>query len=148
MKRDKYLYLSSDDSLNYFSGNTPADFFVKLPHSFILEGLWECALVQFQFVHEFFSDPPLDLFVCADICSESFMKDSKPPVLRRIHNSYSPSDPSNVVESQISNLFYIPIIKEFVDVIHVYILDKNKDLVSFSKGPSSVTLHFRRVRGF
>ena len=148
MGRDKYLYLSSEDSVDYFGKNSPSNFFVKLPHSFKLPGFWECALVQFQYASAFFSETPKDFFICTDIISESFMKDSKPPVLRRVYNSYSQGATTDVVESEIINLFYLPVIKEYIDVIHVYIMDENKKPVVFSKGPSLVTLHLRNIRGF
>ena len=100
MEYQHYLYISSIDSLNLYPTNSPGQFYCKLPQPLNLRGLWECGLIQLQFVNSYFAgtDPPKCFYVCSDICTESVLLERKIPVLRRISNMYGTEMLNKTVE--------------------------------------------------
>ena len=45
---DFYLFLASDDSLDFYPLNTPGHFSIKLPETMHMDGSWMCALRDLQ----------------------------------------------------------------------------------------------------
>jgi hypothetical protein len=77
MENNYYLYLTSEDSTDIPPENSPSDFTVELPRSLSLDGDWECCL------KELCAPPGSEvLYVCSDLCLESFACDTSYPVLR------------------------------------------------------------------
>ena len=150
MEYQHYIYISSTDSLNIYPTNSPGQFYCKLPQPLNLKGLWECSLIQLQFVNSYFAgtEPPKCFYVCSDICTESVLLERKIPVIRRISNIYGPEMLNQTVEVDIKNLIYIPVICEYVDVIQIYVIDDSGKPIVFSEGPVRITLHIRRVKAF
>lgn len=151
MEYQHYLYLKSDDSLNFYPTNSPGKFYSKLPQSLHLQGLWECALLQLQYVHSYFGDAaniPNNLLFCSNICTESIVSDRKIPILRRVCNVLQSGLTNQVIEVDIKNLIYVPVVCEYIDVISIYITDEHGKYVSFSKGPLHTTLHLRHMKSF
>ena len=50
-----YVTLPSNSSMNYYPGNTLANYVTKLPHSFDLPGEWEVGLSEIQFPISWFN---------------------------------------------------------------------------------------------
>lgn len=150
MEYQHYLYLKSTDCLSFYPSNSPGSFYSKLPQNFYLRGMWECALLQIQYVNSYFGNTvsPRCFYVCTDICAESVLSESKKPILRRVNNVFQSENVNQTIEADIKNVIYVPIKKEFIDVIHLYIIDDSGTPLVFSTGPLYVTLHLRQVRGF
>ena len=79
---DHYFFLSNNNSLKQYPNNIASDFTVELPRPFRLKGNWECALVAI----ELYLDED-NIYLCTDICEESFVEDTLFPVLRWIRTS-------------------------------------------------------------
>ena len=74
----KYLFLSSKDSLRDHPNNKWYDFIVELPAELILEGDWECALLDVNCI------PRVDreLVVYCDIAEQSYFNNGMASILR------------------------------------------------------------------
>ena len=73
----KYLYVSSDDSLDLNTSNNAYDFTVNLPKS--ITGDFVIALGEITYTsHE------EDLYVFCDLCEDSYIKNTSLPILRSV----------------------------------------------------------------
>ena len=148
MENQHYLYLSSENSLDVYPYNSPGNFYCKLPQPLQLQGHWEVALLQIQYMNAYYAGTktPRNLFVCTDICTESTLGSQKISVLKRVNNTNSAAD--QPIESEINHVTYVSVQQENVDVLRIYIKDDAGKLVVFSQGPLLVTLHLRRISSF
>jgi hypothetical protein len=80
MDTSYYLYLKSNDSKNV-PQNTPGDFTIELPRTLHLSSEWECSLKEV-----ISSSRTNTVYVCSDLCVESFACGTAYPILRVIHN--------------------------------------------------------------
>ena len=133
-----------DISLNQL----PGMFYCKLPQPLQLQGHWKVALLQMQYINAYFkgSNPPRNLFVCSDICTESTFGNEKISILKRVSNTNTAAD--QPIETEILHLSYVPIHKENINIVRIYIKDGEGKPVLFSQGPLLVTLHLKRVSSF
>ena len=74
----KYLYLASNDSLRFHPLNSSWDYTVELPQTLL--GTWKCALGEIRFSNSL----DQDIYVFADICETSLIKDAYLPILRTV----------------------------------------------------------------
>lgn len=124
------VYLSSNDSMHSFPENNPADYTVRLPERLFLErGNWWCGLSQLRL-----PDTKIDypVYLCSDLCGDSVVGEFKVPVLQRIHGSIT----------EPTNLLYLPVIKEDISSIRLYLISSSRSPISFEVGASHCTLQF------
>ena len=79
-----YLLLNSELSKEQHPDNTPTDFTVELPHPRVLDEQWTCTLKDIQI--------PITedvLYVCSDICAESYAENTMVPLLRAVYKPNS-----------------------------------------------------------
>lgn len=125
-----YLFLSSQDSKEQYPANTATDFTIELPKVYNLEGRWECALVEI--------DPGVNantLYVCTDLCQESYVENTMAPILRRLSNIKKGKK-----QFEYSVPFYVEVKKTQVDRIRIFIrggIDTNNTI-------TRCVLHLRR----
>ena len=81
------------------------------------------------------------MYICSDICQQSFVNDSMLPVLTRFNIEVS--NDSALKEIMISHPIYIPIVRFFKQDIHLYIKGDENSSISFTKGPTKATLHLK-----
>ena len=69
-----YITLPSNASMDFYSHNTPANYTIRMPRTFYLEGKYEVALVEIQYPYTWPSmKPELDYYVChREIGQEDF----------------------------------------------------------------------------
>ena len=125
-----YFYLSSEDSTRIHPRNAPLDFTVELPVPLYLEGTWEVALLDIDF-----DDWLNDLYVFCDWCTESVFRETKQPVLRRVPRFGLDSVPH-----------YVPLNRNYLDRVHIYIKDFDLSDSSFIEKPTTCTLQLRKCR--
>jgi hypothetical protein len=77
---DYYLYLNSEDSNDTHPENAQTDFTVELTRPITLDGVWECGLIDVAS-----SSTSGVVYVCSDVCEESFTCDTPYPILRMIN---------------------------------------------------------------
>ena len=52
-----YLTLPSNSSMDYYKGNSLANFTTRLPNAIDLTGDWEVGLVEIQYPHNWYNVP-------------------------------------------------------------------------------------------
>ena len=77
------MVLSSQDGKNFYPDDTPHNFRIKLKRTLQFDGYWEVALTEIEISQEDSKDDT-SLFVCSDICQDSFVGSTELSLLRRV----------------------------------------------------------------
>ena len=137
MKREVYMYLSSDSSNAYYANNTAGQFTVLLPEPLDLDGAWEAALIQFQ-------NPGIttskQVIILLDIIEDIIFENNKKPIVRRCFLS----NQKELIT--FDSKFYKAIKNSHVDRISIRILDDEGRIVTFAEQNLKCTLHLRKCR--
>lgn len=142
-KRQHYLHLTSKDSLDFHPDNTAADFVVELPDFVDLSGKWECALLEFK------CDPLLSesgwVLVFSDLCTQSYVKDAKLPLLRKVDLAKAGVHGYAGVEFNLPH--YLQLASREIRRLRIYLTDEDCSNLSLSanSSPTSCTLHLREL---
>ena len=139
---EQYLFLSSQDSLDYFPNNKSNHFTIKLPGLLKLPGTWKCALVEMTYFPQFEGQRPKQIYLCSDIVHESYASDSMLPVLRKVS---VPSGISTKISVTFPQNYYFKVSREEIQYIQIYIKDQKLRDPSFVVEPFSCTLHLVRL---
>lgn len=123
-----YLFLSSTDCLKTHPANSPWDFTVDLKHNVHLKGEWEIALMEINY-----EGPSTKLYIFSDLCSDSHVGNNYLPLLRIVQHS-----------SSFKNPYFIPVPRDFVDRIRVYIRTEKGEIPSFVPSQLRCTLQVRQ----
>ena len=126
------LFLSSEDSLEYFPYNNAFEFTVRLPDPLHLEGVWYCTLRDFQ-CHV---ATPTDLYIFSNIIQDSYVRNKKLPILQHV-----PATSSHVIQNYDSSIRHKLILTD-INAINIYIMTKSLSMPSYGRGPSTCTLQF------
>ena len=124
----KYLFLSSNDSVTDYPTNRWYDFTVELPGQLILDGEWECGLLEINCL------PRIDreLVVYCDIVEQSYFRNRTASLLRCVFQS-----------SEIySNPYFIKLNRNHISHVRMYI----RDLVT-GRVPAEYNLEFTCTLG-
>ena len=139
MSRERYIYVKSGESYNYFPDKRLYHFKVYLKLPLYLDGLWKKALVQFQATEKSKSKASVGLYIYSDLCGESIVKGEERPLLRRLEKNKKSKWDYNI-----DNPFYLPVRKKELRDFEIYIeQDDNADASDLSK-PVHLTLHLKR----
>ncbi len=117
----KYIFASSDDSLDFYPNNKSTDFTVELPRVIRAS---ECALGEISFLSQ-----SQDLVVLCDLCEESYYRDSLVPILRIVK-----------APGELENLYFVPITRHEIKRFHIRILTKQLEEPSDDLGVVICTL--------
>ena len=140
--RDHFIYLSSDDSEEFFPDNKPSHFTVKLPGTLKLSGKWVCAITEIVYHPMFKGVRPTSLYICSDIVEASYGCDSLLPILRRIAVPGSLNTKSILAFPQ---NFYVPVTQDEIQYITINIKDEILEEPSFEVEPFNCTLHLHKI---
>ncbi len=136
---ETYVFLKcSDSKKDYFKGNTPYHFRVKLNQRLVFDGFWVVSLTELNFgkvdlTH--MNDPYID--VLCNLCDSSLVGHTQLPLLRRIDLREGP----NFTFANEYNIHVM--VKESPD-IEISIKASDGTPQSFLKEETHLTLHFRR----
>ena len=133
------MVLSSTDSLEYFVDNKPHCFTVQLNKQIHLDGYWVVAMTECSTKSRKDSDKITEMYVCCEICQETFVGGKEMPLLRRVY--LGKQKESNTIYTL---PYYIPMKTNQLHQIRIYITDRVGNLVSFLDGPVNITLHFKK----
>ena len=141
-----YLYLSSEDSVRHFPGNRGADFTIQLPRTYHLTGNWVCALKEVQFVNSFDSNfglnkTPTRLYILTNLCTSSYVNNSEQCVLRSVQVNVNPH---SVCAHNYADAYYLKVIVNEFNTVHLYITDETFRKVEFTEEPVYCMLHFKK----
>lgn len=143
MMEDKqhYLFISSSDSKDIFVDNQSYDFRIQLPQTLMLDGEWECALVDFKVYPK--KEKMSDIYVFTDIIQESYVCNNNLPLLGI---TYYLSDKKNESSISLDTILYHKLSRNMIDMVRIYI--KDEDLRPYTELGDSVrcTLHLRKIR--
>ena len=137
-----YVYIDSDQCLQYFPENQSASFRIRLPKQLKFPGSWEVALVEIDLPRIKNSPDPQYLTVNSPICTENFVNTGLRPILRRIYKRQLKQDKHIAFYP----LMYVPVNTERLEVLQIYITDDVLQTPSFQAGTLYCTLHFRQRR--
>lgn len=132
------MVLRSTDSLEYFD-NKPNCFRIQLSKQVQFDGYWTVAVTEFTTASWDVSKKSPEVFICCDICEETFVGGKDLPLLRRV---FLGKEKENNIIYKLP--YYIPMKIGQLQQICIYITDRAGNLVSFLDGPVSVTLHFKK----
>ena len=138
MAREHYLFLSSRNSKDQYPDNVATDFTIDLPRPFALEGEWECGLKEIDV-----SLKQNTMFVCSDICRESYAEDTMLPVLRMLRNTPTRGRKRETY-FVFNDPFYVRIKAEVLNRVRIFI--RGSELRALVSDDSEVrcTLHLRK----
>ncbi|MCG7875619.1 MAG: hypothetical protein JAZ03_06200 [Candidatus Thiodiazotropha taylori] len=138
---ERYLYVRSDESNDYFSDNKAYRFKVHLSLPLFLNGNWKVALTEFCAVIDSKSRPKTvdALYIYSDLCKESIVHGIEQPLLRRLNKNTSKS-----WDYMLETPYYLPVKKKEVREFEIYIKSGDGTFVSDLKEPLQLTLHLKQ----
>lgn len=136
-----YLYISSEQSDDYFTDNTSTRFRVRLPKKLNLtpRGQWSIALLDVDMPKCLENYKTTYITINTNICEPSLVN----TVLRSTLNRVYFNDVSKGRPVYFDNPRYVKITTDFLDVIDIYLTDSEGNIPSFKQGPVSCTLHLQ-----
>lgn len=123
----KFVYASSDDSLDFYPKNNSFDFTVNLPHS--ISGNLFIALGEI-----YYTSHGEDLLVFCDLCEDSFIKGTSLPVLRSVSHT-----------GEFTHLYFHSVTRATIQRIRIYITNNNLETPSADIGPVTCLLIFKEI---
>ena len=123
----KYLFLSSNDSLELHPANSTYDFTVSLPQT--MYGDWEIALAEVEYASH-----NEDMYVFCDLCEYSYVKSKTLPLLRVV---------SKIGEFE--HLFFHKVTRNVIQRIRIFITNDELDTPAQDIGPIRLTLVVRNI---
>ena len=102
----------------------------------------ECGLLEIT--ARIFPAPKGLLYLCADFVESSVAGDSEMPILRRIKFSQM-KDGSGACKKMFDPVLWVPIVRDRLDEIRLYITDKDGDITPFDKCTLNCTLVGREI---
>lgn len=144
MNTERYIYVKSDESSEYFDHNKTYKFKVHLQLPLYFYGKWKVALVQFHATEKGKSSSKADegLYVYTDLCKESIVYGEERALLRRLEKTEK-----GKWDYTFDTPFYVPVKKELRE-FEIYIWrEHDKDATELNK-PVYLTLHFKQYPFF
>ena len=132
------VFANSEDSLNIFNDNTGGRIRVYFPNSYILDGTWECALLEVTFVSKL-TTPTRRIYVCCNFVDNSYVKDSYIPVLQSL--SVLNEDVTDVT---FENPIYHRVRGGIGQQIEISMRDDNLEICRFKDDHVFCLVHFHR----
>ena len=137
---DRYIYIKSNQSDDYFSENKVYKFKVHLNTPLNFDGFWKVALVELHAEQDkkIKVKNTNTLIITTDICEESTVFKTECPILRCLWKNSSIG-----WDYQFDTPFYIPIRKKEIIEFEISISNDEGHFASFLKEPLYMTLHFK-----
>ena len=112
---------------------TSGDTTLELPVPIDIEG-YVCGIIE---MNGKLSTYKGDLFLCSDICEESFAGETVMPVLQNIKRRAN-----GVIINDVTHVIWLKIIRPKIASIHFYIANAKGDIMSFGDDKLKCTLLF------
>jgi len=104
-----YIMLNSNHSKDIYK-NSPYNFRVKLNNPLRLKHGWKVGLCQYK------SETVNNVYICTNICTSTTVGEKQLNVLRHVMDNLNEITP-----------YYLPINTDYIDVIHIYILNPSTE---------------------
>ena len=143
-----YAFISSTDSLYYFSENKPYQFTVYFPEPISFKNqTWTLNLLEIEYSYTQ-SNENKNLEIYCDITNEAIIHGTKRKILRKI----TLDNKADVNETTIINTFSstIPMVINRTEIVSItiYIRDEYARPATFLKGKTDCTLEFKKVKQY
>ena len=131
MERDHYyLYISHTEGIH--SQDSANDFTIELPSELQLKGNWFCGLTEIDFKCK---EANKHVYLCTDICQDSFVNKRRIPVLRCIFLK------KKQVNEIYNSVYYVKVTRESLRNLRIFIKDEDMKPTSFESATLTCTLH-------
>ena len=138
--QSNFYFISSNDSLDLYPNNHPADFSVHLPIPLFLSENWEMGLLDFSLEAEFITLPK-EIYVCVNVLDSSYVCGNLSKVLKRIS---IPKEFRGKLIFYFPCVNYVPITSNYLNYFQVKIFSETFQEAAFKKGNLYGTLHLRK----
>ena len=112
---------------------TTGDNIIELPLPLHVEG-FGCGVIELSGRLE---SPKEDIFLCCDICEESFSGETMMPILRNIKRK-----PNGFITNEINHVIWLRVMRPHISNIRLYIANKSGDIITLPKNYLTCTLLF------
>lgn len=138
---ERYLYIRSDESNDYFSDNKAYRFKVHLSLPLSLTGNWKVALTEFNAIDDSKSRAKAAdaLYIYSDLCKESIVHGIEQPLLRRLDRNKSKR-----WDYMLDNPYYLPVKRKELREFQIYIKSEDGTFPTELKEPLQLTLHLKQ----
>ena len=133
---DHFLFLSSHLSKDQYPFNELFDFTVELPHPYELNGQWVCGLKEIQL-----SLRDDIVYVCSDICEESYAENTMIPVLRTLQK---PKGKGVLSYFLFDNPIYVKIKPSVMNRVRIFIRGSQLKEANIKGSNVRCTLHLKK----
>ena len=143
-----YLYLRSNDSLDFYPDNNVHSFTVKLPKRLYLHGKWVCAICEI-YLPPFHSEESLTtpqavaIDVCSTICGDTVIGNQHAPVIRRL--VITGEERLSGTRQRFNPLQYTELIRHEASEIHIYLRHESQLQFPVGNVPLYCTLHLKKI---
>lgn len=136
---DRYVYVQSDDSDEYFKENEPYNSKIHLKYPLLMSGMWKVGLTAFYTkLSAKTRNSDETLYLHCNFCEESIAKGQLQKLLRCI-----PTTKQGKWEHMFQNVYYVPVSRKEIFEMEFYIKTKDGKLASFLDKPVAIELHFK-----
>ena len=137
-----YLYISSEQSDNYFTDNTSTRFRVRLPKRLNLDprGGWHMAVLDLDLPRLQEGYKTAYLTINSRVCEPSFVNTALTPTLNRVYFN----DVHRGCPVTFDSPRYVKVTTDVLDVLDIYLTDSKGATPSFKTGTVSCTLHLHQ----
>lgn len=144
MNEDKthYLFVSCNDSKEYYPFNKAANFIVNLPIPLTLQDNWELGIVEFSYISRFTGPPPRRLYFCCGMVEASYTQGK----LERTLRSFTVPSGISRIHLSFEHVIYQRLTSSFINKLHIYILDENLQEATLADDILNCTLHIRKIQ--
>lgn len=140
MTNERYIYVQSDESDDYFDDNKTFRFKIHLQLPLYLEGFWKVALVDFHAREKKTTTKASSgLYIYSDLCGESIVKGEERPLLRRLEKNKK-----NEWDYNLDTPYYLPVKKKELREFDIHIKQDDDTVASVLVKPVRLTLHLKR----
>lgn len=134
-----YLFIDSRDSTVFHPSNTPDDFLVTLPKTYLIDDSWECAILELNI--DMYDDvSTAKLYVCCYIIGDSYVKNTMLPILRAITLK------RGINQITYTNPFYMTVSKQEISQIRIFIRNKDLSVLHYQVNFFNCTLCLRKKK--
>lgn len=133
---EHYLFLHSDLSKDRYPSNQPGDFTVEFPYPYELQGQWVCGLKEIRI-----SLREEVLYVCSDVCDESYAENTMLPVLRALQK---PKGKSVLTYFHFDNPMYVKVTPTSLKRIRIFIRGSQLRQPNITDPIVRCTLHLKK----
>jgi hypothetical protein len=135
-----YVFANREDSLNIFNDNAGGRFRVYFPNPYVLDGTWECPLLEVTFVPKL-TTPTRRIYAICDFVENYYVRDSYIPVLQSL--SALNEDATDVT---FENPIYHRVRGGIGQHIEISMRDDNLEIIRFKEDHVFCLVHFRRKK--